>query len=176
MNVNDGNTQQQQSRTKKCHGNRSNQRFRRKCRARGMKAGKIEKFLQHRKENANTTDRLTTNNFNRQSVAVLATTVASGFNHKRKRDISVQDFKSQSTSAISKSISSISILQPSLKKAKTDKNLTTTNKKKTKKKIFNIPLKTIRTSIIIQNYRYVTLFSCTLTPYLFCFDIGDPCI
>ena len=49
MNTNQIN-RQQPSVPKRCHGNRSNQRFRRKCRAKGMKPAKIEKLLQHRNQ------------------------------------------------------------------------------------------------------------------------------
>ena len=168
MDATNGNRRQQ--RVNKCHGNRRNQRFRRKCRAQGMKAAKIEKLLQHRNKNVNTTDRSTTNTVNRRP-----TEVATRFS-KRKRDISVQDFNS-STSAIPKSTSSISILQPSLKKAKTIQTSTKTSKrqKKKKKQIFNLPLKQIRASLIIETYRSAA-FVPLLTKAIHYFCLDDPCI
>ena len=50
MDINDNNNQNQdklpnQQPKKTCHGNRRNQRFRRKCRQRGMTPSKIEKLL-----------------------------------------------------------------------------------------------------------------------------------
>jgi hypothetical protein len=43
--------QQQEQERKKCHGNRKDQRFRRKCRARGIKPAIIKKLLNKRKHN-----------------------------------------------------------------------------------------------------------------------------
>ena len=40
--------QQPQQQRKKCHGNRRNQRFRRRCRAEKMKPTKIEKLIKKR--------------------------------------------------------------------------------------------------------------------------------
>jgi hypothetical protein len=45
------NRQEQQQARNKCHGNRKDQRFRRKCRARGIKPGIIKKLLNQRKNN-----------------------------------------------------------------------------------------------------------------------------
>jgi hypothetical protein len=56
MNINNTNRQHnvpmlnQQPEEKKCHGNRKDQHFRKKCRARGMKPKQIEKKLARRKQ------------------------------------------------------------------------------------------------------------------------------
>lgn len=181
MNVNDANgqenhshppnqQQQQQQQRKKCRGNRRNQRFRRKCRAQGMKQAKIEKLLQNRNQinnNNNNNDSYQTNsntirnmtNDNRQikvidkestteknnsseQMITMATEAPVANLNKRKRDISLNDLKTNST--IPKSTSSISILQPSLKK------------KRNKKKKKTIPLKKIINNIINKNYRFVS--------------------
>jgi len=52
-NINDS-MKQQQTIKKKCHGNRRDQRFRKKCRARQMKPETIEKLLRRRKQIQNT--------------------------------------------------------------------------------------------------------------------------
>ncbi|CAF4038986.1 unnamed protein product [Adineta steineri] len=98
----------QQRRTTKCHGNRRDQRFRKKCRKRGIKSAIIEELLNERKQIPN---RITT----------ITTTDELNFN-KRKRDVSV----------IPKSTSSISIVQPLPKKIMNKKSTMTasiTNKK-----------------------------------------------
>jgi hypothetical protein len=77
----------QPKKKKKCHGNRKDQRFRRKCRVRGMNPREIERLLKKQKQMTTTVNQ---NNFN-----------------KRKRDISTQDFRS--SSVIPKSTSSISM-------------------------------------------------------------------
>ncbi|CAF1572474.1 unnamed protein product, partial [Adineta steineri] len=115
------NEQQQQEEKKKCHGNRRNQRFRRKCRALKMKPKKIEKLIKKRnhipkkiqkqqpkRSTTNYSIQLTTGKTN-QSQPITTTTTANVF--KRKRDISSQQ--------LSKTTSSISIVQPSSKKMTT---------------------------------------------------------
>ncbi|CAF1435944.1 unnamed protein product, partial [Adineta steineri] len=91
MNVNDDNNQQSKI---KCHGNRRDQRFRRKCRKSGMEPTEIKKLLESNKS--------------KQS-----TTTATIDLNKRKRNISLQELRANST--VPKSTSSISILQPSSK-------------------------------------------------------------
>ena len=115
---------------KKCHGNRKDQRFRRKCRAKGMKSRKIEKLLRRRKilheKKNNPTDNavapITTSNNEPNHENVSSTEIDPMRNlTKRKRDISVQDIKSNTR--IPKSTSSISVTQPKLKKMKRRINL-----------------------------------------------------
>ncbi|CAF4961173.1 unnamed protein product, partial [Rotaria socialis] len=118
-------TVQNQRKKKKCHGNRKDQRFRRKCRAKGMKSRKIEKLLLRRKiihdKKKNPIDNPMKNPINSNNKPdhenVSSTEINSTRNlTKRKRDISVQDIKSNTR--IPKSTSSISVLQPKLKKMK----------------------------------------------------------
>ena len=152
MDINDTNIQadrpllnQQNNKKRKCHGNRRDQRFRRKCRARQMKSVKIEQLLKKHKQVEKKSNRrtdyiehvtddnskTTTTVSNEESVArsnpsKSMTTTGTNFN-KRKRDVSLQELKSKSI--IPKSISSISIGQPLLKKKKkkiTDTITTTT--------------------------------------------------
>ncbi|CAF4454495.1 unnamed protein product, partial [Adineta steineri] len=99
MNMNDLQLVDQQRRTMKCHGNRRDQRFRKKCRQRGMKSAIIEQLLNERKQ---------------ISITTITTTDQLNFN-KRKRDVSV----------IPKSTSSISIVQPLPKKIKNKQSTTT---------------------------------------------------
>ena len=121
---------QNQIKKKKCHGNRKDQRFRRKCRAKGMNSRKIEKLLHQRKilheKQTNPTNNavahITTSNNQPDRENVSSTEINSMRNlTKRKRDISVQDIKS--TTSIPKSTSSISVAQPKLKKMKKRNNL-----------------------------------------------------
>ena len=131
--------QQQQKLRKKCHGNRRDQRFRRKYRALNMKSIKIEKMLKKRnklntrKTNVRSTDKKTNNHANvsspiltdRNTPIVLAPPTATTTPKrrtnltKRKRDISLQDLKTHTT-IMPKSTSSISIAaQHKIKKQKT---------------------------------------------------------
>ncbi|CAF4397069.1 unnamed protein product, partial [Rotaria magnacalcarata] len=124
---------QEKKRGKKCTGNRQDQRFRKKCRARGIKADKIEKLLQakkkihnQRKNKTNNSTSITTNDNN-----ILTTSKNVSIRNKdpsireksktnltkRKRDVSLQQ-QSNLNTTIPKSTSSISILQPALKKVK----------------------------------------------------------
>ena len=132
MDVNDTHIQvdlplldQQNKKKRKCHGNRRDQRFRKKCRARGMKSVKIEQLLnkhkQVEKKNNRSTDyvqHVTDDNSKTATVQVSnedfvtgnnpsksTTTTGTNFS-KRKRDVSLQGLKSKSV--ISKSVSSIS--------------------------------------------------------------------
>ena len=135
----------QQELKKKCHGNRRDQRFRRKCRALNMKPKKIEKILKKRnnrqnkqnqkRNNANSTMK------NNQQATILnpvlthsnrpillppttmttatstnrTTTIVTKLN-KRKRDISIQDIQRHSKTMIPKSTSTISVGVQHLKK------------------------------------------------------------
>ncbi|CAF2047118.1 unnamed protein product [Rotaria magnacalcarata] len=114
---------------KKCHVNRRNQRFRRKCRAEKMKPAKIEKLIKKRNRNYKKNK---TNKSNEESTKLKSDLAASAKNYqsqpmlqtttcfnKRKRDISLQQLSSAITNqTIPKSTSSISILQSSSKKRK----------------------------------------------------------
>ncbi|CAF1289522.1 unnamed protein product [Rotaria sordida] len=117
--------QQPQLQQKKCHGNRRNQRFRRKCRAHKMKPTKMEKLIKkrnciHKKNQKNNFIRRTTNTNieltirkNNQSQPITTTTDL----NKRKRDISLQEL-SKTNITIPETTSSISIVQLSSKKMK----------------------------------------------------------
>jgi hypothetical protein len=109
---------------KKCHGNRRNQRFRRKCRNEKMKPAKIKKLIEKRNHIYNKYKKPMTNIESTKSKSDL---IPSGQNYlpqpipktaaclnKRKRDISLQ----QISSTIPKTTSSISIVQSSTKKMK----------------------------------------------------------
>ena len=98
---------QQVQQRKKCHGNRRDQRFRRKCRAQKMQPAKIEKLIkkrhriQKKNQNNNSTGRTANdnntnsttrqNNQHQQTNTTVAPTMTTNFN-KRKRDISVPQF------------------------------------------------------------------------------------
>ncbi|CAF4172536.1 unnamed protein product [Rotaria sordida] len=117
--------QQPQPQQKKCHGNRRNQRFRRKCRAHKMKPSKMEKLIKkrnriHKKNQKNNSIRRATNTNieltirkNNQPQPITTTTDL----NKRKRDISLQEL-SKTNITISETTSSVSIVQPSSKKMK----------------------------------------------------------
>jgi hypothetical protein len=124
--------QEKKKKGKKCNGNRQDQRFRKKCRRRGIKADIIEKLLQTQKkihnEKKNKTNNSTRTTAHDNTVLTTSKNVSSRNNDpsiqkksktnltKRKRDVSLQQLNLNTT--IPKSISSISILQPSLKKVK----------------------------------------------------------
>ncbi|CAF1494331.1 unnamed protein product [Rotaria magnacalcarata] len=104
---------------KKCHGNRRNQRFRRKCRAEKMKPAKIKKLIKKRnrfqKKNKKPTTNIESTKLNKellssrqnyQSQPVITTNLT-----KRKRDISSQQLSSTIDLAIPKTTSSTSIVQ-----------------------------------------------------------------
>ncbi|CAF1678614.1 unnamed protein product, partial [Rotaria magnacalcarata] len=138
---------QNQIKKKKCHGNRKDQRFRRKCRAKGMKSRKIERLLHRRKilheKKKNPTDNAvahTTKSNNESNHRNVSSTKINSTRNltKRKRDISLQDIKLNT--GIPKSTSSISITQPKLKKLK-------------KRTHLNIPLTTIMNNAAYQRYR-----------------------
>ncbi|CAF1485637.1 unnamed protein product [Adineta ricciae] len=121
---------------KRCHGNRRDQRFRRKCRHCGMRAAKIEKVLQnlkHVKTNKKKKSRIESYmnemaQYDQDSSIIVpsatskqSTTTLTNFN-KRKRNMSYQGLNSYST--VPKSTSSVSILQSLTKKTK--QHMTTT--------------------------------------------------
>lgn len=101
---------------KKCHGNRRNQRFRRKWRKRGMKSTKIEKLLKKR-NHTNIPQNRRTSDYIRNMMDVSDITTTNQHLNKRQRNISSQQIVS--TSVMSKSASSSSISQPLRKKVAT---------------------------------------------------------
>jgi hypothetical protein len=153
MNVNNTNVQDDrplllnQQQTKKCHGNRRDQRFRRKCRARAMQPANIAQLLNERKQvnNKNNQRKTTTTTVSNQlSVSSdlskpMTMTMTTSLN-KRKRAISLQELKSNST--LPQSTSSISIVQPLIKKMK-----------KKRKTIMTMPLIKENNNRINKNYR-----------------------
>ena len=141
-----------QQQRKKCHGNRKDQRFRRKCRVRGMKSGKIKKLLEKRKKISRRPNRMNghaknTRGAETDTVAssntltngtnarlVVPATTASLNSHKRKRD----DVSQSQTR-----INSISMGQPA--------------PKKTKAAVIRMPLVTMNDGQINKSYRFVFL-------------------
>ncbi|CAF1348914.1 unnamed protein product [Adineta steineri] len=125
--------EQQQQQKKKCHGNRKDRRFRKKCRARRIKPAIIEKLLKKRKQvDKKKNDNITniTNDGN-STKPIMSNTVAIEKSdcsnlipmanlNKRKRDISIQELKPNSV--LPKSTGSISIVQRSSKKMMKQKN------------------------------------------------------
>ncbi|CAF4148154.1 unnamed protein product, partial [Rotaria sordida] len=116
---------------KKCHGNRRDQRFRKKCRAKGMKPKIIEKLLMKRKqaENQNHNNTKYTNmqkiQSNKQTTDINNSSKPTTINpNKRKRDVSLQELKLNST--LAQSTNQLSTSQPLSKKIK-EKNKTTAN-------------------------------------------------
>ncbi|CAM4843607.1 unnamed protein product [Rotaria magnacalcarata] len=144
---------QSQIKKKKCHGSRKDQRFRRKCRAKDMKSRKIEKLLlrrkliHYKKKNPADNEMKNTMKFNNKPghENVPSTEINSMRNlTKRKRDISVQEIKLNT--GISKSTSSISVVQPKLKMLQRRTNL-------------NIPTTTtITNNTAYKYYRSVSLY------------------
>ncbi|CAF3468824.1 unnamed protein product [Rotaria socialis] len=111
----------QQAPRKKCHGNRRDQRFRRKCRAEKMKPAKIKKIIKKRNrfqkknkkpttyiESSKSKNELSSSRQNYQSQPIITTNLS-----KRKQDISSQQLSSTIDLAIPKTTSSISIAQSS---------------------------------------------------------------
>ena len=149
-----------QQQRKKCHGNRKDQRFRKKCRVRGMKSGKIKKLLEKRKKISRRPNRINghvrsgggaetdtvapsnalTMETNAPSMAMTTTTTSN--THKRKRD-DLSQSQTTTNPMIQKSISSISIAQPALKK--------------TKAVVIRMPLVTMNDGQINKSYRFVFL-------------------
>ena len=161
-NVRDNRQSLNQLKKKMCHGNRRDQRFRRKCRARGMKPEEIAKLLNKHKQiekkknrrihhitsvtSKNTETTTTVSNkvpIPRSDSSKQVSTMNSNLN-KRKRDASLYELKSKSV--IPKSTSSISIVQSLSKKMK-KKQKTTMN-----------PIITEYNSSINKNYRLVLYF------------------
>lgn len=168
MNVNDANRQDdhslrnQRQQEKKCHGNRRDQRFRRKCRAQGMKPSKIEQLVQQRKQSDAVApsvhhDRRNTNmshqHINEAPMMShqMRTTMATSNQQKRKRDQSSQEQPTATASTVPKSASSISLRQSALKK----------KKKKKKAELSTIRLRNVTRHITNKNYRWA-FTSCTM--------------
>lgn len=121
---------------KKCHGNRRDQRFRKKCRKRGMDKEKTKRLLEtkkkiHIKKN-NQTVNITSSTSNNNNILPMRTKnetirkdnqplISRRNLKKRKRDISLQQLNLALT--MPKSISSISILQPLQKKTNNKKEM-----------------------------------------------------
>ncbi|CAF4696475.1 unnamed protein product, partial [Rotaria sp. Silwood2] len=104
----------QGQRRKKCHGNRKDQRFRNKCRAKGMKQEKIEELLQRNKEirkkkknhvnktMPNTTDEhvastTTAKNISNRTNEPSVQRNSTPNTNKRKRNVSLQQLNSNPT-------------------------------------------------------------------------------
>ena len=105
-----------QKRIKRCHGNRKKQRFRKKCRAKGMKPTTITKGMKKRFNLIeNQTTEVTTNDKKAKNNSVNVS------NNKRKRDVT--------TNQVVRSTSALSIVPspPKKKMAKPKNNNTTTN-------------------------------------------------
>jgi len=132
----------EQAKKKKCYGNRRDQRFREKYRARGMKPALIEKLLNKQKKLNNKNKEKTgstTHATNENRVSLTTSTVQSL--NKRKRDISLQEVKFNLTILKSASSRSIAQILP----------------KKKKKKIINRIAQKDNANIIHRNYRFVFL-------------------
>ena len=105
-----------QKRTKRCHGNRKRQRFRQKCRAKGMKPSTITKQVKKRfNVIENQTTQVSTNDTKVKNNSINVS------NNKRKRDLT--------TNQVVRSTSELSIVPspPKKKMAKSKNNVTTTN-------------------------------------------------
>ncbi|CAM4828906.1 unnamed protein product [Rotaria magnacalcarata] len=110
---------------KKCHGNRRDQRFRRKCRAEKMKPAKLKKLIKKRNHIYNKNKKPTTNI---ESTILNKKLLSSRQNYqqpivttnlsKRKRDISSQQLSPTIDLTRPKRTNSISIAQSSSKKMK----------------------------------------------------------
>lgn len=126
----------QMGQRRKSHGNRKNQRFRRRCRARGMRTKKIERLLQHRQRQRKSrhedqhAKESTTSKANEQSKTasqpLLTTTLSHG--PKRKRETSSQTHTATSKATIPNSASSISIVLPPAKRTKEKTTATTVHR------------------------------------------------
>ncbi len=151
--------QQSQQQRKKCHGNRRDQRFRRKCLAEKMDPAKIEKLIKKRNGINKKNQRNNHHGTNRINNNMQQQTTITNFN-KRKRDISLQQLSKEATAAnqtITKSLSQLSIepqsslASPSSKKMKNITTATTTTQT-----IMNPITEFDNTNTNINiNYRYV---------------------
>ena len=127
-------------RKRKCHGNRKNQRFRKRCRARGMKPATIAKLLERRnrlnmmtgpQQTNNHTTITTTVPFDTSSQQRSYSIETTNNSHKRKRIMSIQDLRADQA--------------------------TTTSTKKMKKKTekMSLPLVQVNEKRINKIFRYV---------------------
>ena len=89
MNAQNNDRSNQQAQRKKCHGNRKDQRFRKKYRAQGMKPENIEKKLARRKQ----IEKIKTSTKNNDK---HTTDSATNLN-KRQREISIQELNTNHT-------------------------------------------------------------------------------
>ncbi|CAF3028976.1 unnamed protein product, partial [Rotaria sp. Silwood2] len=160
MNVNNINTEDnvpipnQPLQKKKCHGNRKDQRFRKKCRVRGINPEKIEQKLARRKQikqkknsakrNVKETNKSAVtvpNSANiRNQPTTTTMTTRRGIN-KRKRDTSLQELNTNQ--ALTKSSPSITTTKPLAKKTK----------KHHRKTIINSCILIINGDSVNRNYR-----------------------
>ena len=97
-------------RKRKCHGNRKNQRFRKRCRARGMKPATIAKLLERRnrlnmmtgpQQTNNHTTITTTTPFDTSSQQRSYSIETTKNSHKRKRIMSIQDLRADQATTTS---------------------------------------------------------------------------
>ena len=98
-------------RKRKCHGNRKNQRFRKRCRARGMKPATIAKLLERRnrlnmmtgpQQTNNHTTITTTTPFGTLSSQQRSSSIETTSNsQKRKRIMSIQDLRANQATTTS---------------------------------------------------------------------------
>ena len=87
--------QHQQQQKKKCHGNRRDQRFRRKCRAQYMQPAKIEKLIQKRHRLQKKDQK---NNPIKHTTSANATATDT-YPNKRKRDLSLDQLSTVAAAA-----------------------------------------------------------------------------
>ena len=158
---------------KRYHGNRRNQRFRRKCRTEKIKPAKIEKIIKkrnrvHQKDQNKNSGRYTTNtngtsalrkselmpSRKRNQSQLIPITTTTNLN-KRKRDISSQQLSSSSSSS--------SIINPANRKATSSISTVETSSKKLKHIsgiMSNYPIISSNDDDMNRNtsYRYVCIF------------------
>ncbi|CAF3813930.1 unnamed protein product [Rotaria sordida] len=147
--------QNQQPQKKKCHGNRKDQRFRKKLRTRGINPEKIEKKLARRKqieqkknstmsnvkEKNNSATRVPTSTSTRNQPTTTTTMLTTTSFNKRKRDISLQEVNTNET--LAKSSTSITIVKRLSKKPKQHDN----------KKLIDLCTLVINNDSMITKYR-----------------------
>lgn len=143
---------------KKCHGNRKDQRFRKKCRVRGMRPEKIEKLLEKRKNISRRSNQINGHLGNATGaetdpivpnmtliiepnarLSAMVTTAPLNSHKRKRKEIS----QTGTNPALPKSISSISIAQPAPKKTKATLN--------------RMPLVAMNDGQVNKNYRFVLL-------------------
>ena len=188
MDVNDSNQQQLDQRNvtsrskKKCHGNRRDQRFRKRCRARKMKPSTITKLLQRRKRirtttiiststNNNSSDNnhnytkkqatQITNNSNTETLLPLSTTIINDGSTQicmapRKQITSTTDSHKRKRNSSCQELKINQIMTKSTSSTSITQSLSKRIKTKTKS-ITNLSIK-VTNKIINKNYRFVFSF------------------